>query len=62
VATVDVSYNKAESFSINAYQEGMEVEVKKKAPAPKVEEKPVVRETPAAKPVKDDFSDLLILE
>lgn len=57
LATVEVRYDKAESFSINAYHEGMEVEIKKK-----VEEKPPVVGEPPAEPVKEDFSDMLILE
>ena len=62
LATVEVSYNRAESFSINAYQEGMEIDIKKKAPPRKVEEKPVTPQEPAAEPAREDFSDLLIVE
>jgi len=77
LATVDVRYDKAESFSINVFTEGVQVPVRKEAqlpvtPAKRVETAPPVQpvqpvpapkaEAPAPEPAKDDFSDMLILQ
>lgn len=78
LATVSVSYNKAESFSINVYQEGVAGEVERKPatakkPVPaveepttalpeKVEEEKAPAEEQAGETPEEDFSDLLITE
>lgn len=61
LATVDVNYDKAESFSIHAFQEGETFDIKKKAPSQRLEERAESVNVPPSPPV-EDFSDLLIVE
>lgn len=61
LATVDVNYDKAESFSIHAHQEGESFDIKKKSPSQRLEERAESLTAPPSPPV-EDFSDLLIVE
>ena len=61
LATIEVAYNKAESFSIHAHQEGESFDIKKKSPSQRLEERAEPEFAPPAPPL-EDFSDLLIVE
>ncbi|MBE9537317.1 MAG: hypothetical protein IMF07_09065 [Proteobacteria bacterium] len=61
LATIDIAYNKAESFSIHAYQEGESFDIKKRPSSQRIEERREPALAPPSSPL-EDFSDLLIVE